>query len=126
MTIAPSRSFHNADPIKVSQTQEKPRGSVVQKSLQKHLVNIADTKEVMTYRQFFARRWQKFICENFQTPTQAAAAFGVTAMTATNWFQGYNAPQGWVVAKAMSHPDLQDQAIKHLTGQQQCEKYAAE
>lgn len=72
--------------------------------------------EALVYRQFFALRWQKFITENFQSPARAALAFNVDPSTAENWFAGTNAPQGWVVGRAVEDPDLQGAVIDCLRG----------
>ena len=72
--------------------------------------------DVQSYRQFFARRWQAFVNENFESPAHVALAFRVDSSTAENWWAGHNAPQGWVVGRAMSDPKLRDAAISHLSG----------
>ena len=89
--------------------------------------NYLELNENMNYRQFFAKRWQAFIIENFSSPAHAAVCFGVSPTTAANWFDGYNAPQGWVVARAMTDPNLQQKAQQHLSGAPTCStRYAAD
>lgn len=82
----------------------------------------SNKKDVMSYRQFFAKRWQAFIRENYESPTHVAFVFKVDPKTASLWWEGCNAPQGWVVARAMTDPTTASQASRHLT----CEKFAAE
>lgn len=55
---------------------------------------------VLTYRQFFAARWSRFIRANFDSPEQAADAFGVDGSTAKNWWDGSHAPSGFAVGYA--------------------------
>ena len=92
-------------------------------SLEKSLKEHCATEDAHSYRQFFASKWRDFIRENFASPAHVAVCFGVTAVTASNWWDGYNAPQGWVVARAMTDPELADKANRHLTCVQD---YAAE
>ncbi|KQI67067.1 hypothetical protein AN189_17515 [Loktanella sp. 3ANDIMAR09] len=70
----------------------------------------------MTYRQHFAHMWRDFITSNFDSPAHAALVFRVDPSTAENWFAGTNAPQGWVVGRALSDPDLRDAAIAIFGG----------
>lgn len=67
-----------------------------------------------TYRQHFVCLWQTFIRENFRSPAHAADVFRVDASTAANWWDGLNAPQGWVVGRAIADPQYSEQAIRFL------------
>ena len=69
----------------------------------------------MSFREFFKIRFAKFLQENFDNPTQAAAAFRVRERTAENWWLGTNAPSGPAVARAFR--DYPDSATLHLTGE---------
>lgn len=77
----------------------------------------SDRHQVMSYRQYFAKRWQAFITENFESPSHAAHAFKVDPSTAANWFEGLNSPQGWVVGKALTDPVLQKSALNHIAAE---------
>jgi hypothetical protein len=70
--------------------------------------------EVLTYRQHFAKTWQQFIIENFEDAAHAAFVFKVDPSTADNWFDGLNAPQGWVVGRALADPNLRDAVVAAL------------
>lgn len=72
-------------------------------------------EDALTYRTFFAARWRDFIRENFESPAHVALVFRVDPTTAANWFEGLNAPQGWVVARVMTDPSLAEQAGRHLS-----------
>ncbi|MCD2313133.1 hypothetical protein [Pseudosulfitobacter pseudonitzschiae] len=72
--------------------------------------------EVLTYRQQFAHTWQEFITATFESPAHAAMVFRVDPSTAENWFTGSNAPQGWVVGRALSDPTLRPQVLAKLAG----------
>ena len=67
--------------------------------------------EVRTYRQQFAETWRDFIQSNFESAAEAALVFRVDPSTAENWWTGANAPQGWVVARAIADPDMHDAAL---------------
>lgn len=67
----------------------------------------------MSFENFFNHRFAKFLQENFDNPTQAAAAFRVRERTAENWWQGTNAPSGPKVARAFM--DYPESAVRHLT-----------
>ncbi len=73
-------------------------------------------REVLNYRQHFAFMWRDFIVANFDCPAHAAMVFKVDPSTAENWFAGTNAPQGWVIGRAISSPELKDAAIAFLGG----------
>lgn len=77
---------------------------------------ISQRREVLSYRQTFALVWQRFIVENFDSPAHAAHVFQVDPTTAENWFEGKNAPQGWVVGKAIANPQTRASALHMLTG----------
>lgn len=72
-----------------------------------------------TFRKVFARKWSEFIRENFHCPKQVSKAFGVDRTTSENWWEGRNAPQGWVVGLALTDPELGHSATKHITGVQE-------
>lgn len=76
----------------------------------------SERRDVLSYRQTFAAVWQRFIVENFDSPAHAAHVFQVDPTTAENWFEGKNAPQGWVVGKAIANPQTRDAALHLLTG----------
>ena len=69
--------------------------------------------DARAYRKFFAVRWQRFICNNFASPTHVADVFKVDLSTAENWWAGHNAPQGWVVGRAIADPEMTEKVI-HL------------
>ncbi|MEM8822062.1 MAG: hypothetical protein AAGF30_00480 [Pseudomonadota bacterium] len=75
---------------------------------------MAGRAEVLTYRQAFARRWQSFVRAHFEDAAHVAHVFRVDATTAANWWAGANAPQGWVVARAVSDPDLGPSVVGYL------------
>ncbi|MCF7700528.1 hypothetical protein [Loktanella sp. M215] len=64
--------------------------------------------DTLTYRQQFAATWSLFVRANFDSAAEVATIFRVDPSTAENWWTGSNAPQGWVVARAMTDPDLRD------------------
>ncbi len=64
--------------------------------------------EVLSDRQQFAETWSEFIQANFESAAEVAVMFRVDPSTAENWWIGANAPQGWVVARAMRDPELRD------------------
>jgi hypothetical protein len=72
---------------------------------------ISRRPDVLTYRQHFACMWQAFIISNFEDAAHAAYFFKVDPSTANNWFEGVNAPQGWVVGRAFSDPVLRETAL---------------
>lgn len=67
--------------------------------------------EVLTYRQHFAHMWRDFIRANYESPAHAAMVFKVDPTTAANWFEGLNAPQGWVVGRALTDPSTRDAVL---------------
>ena len=71
-------------------------------------------RDVLTYRQHFALMWRDFIRSNYESPAHAAMVFRVDPSTAENWFAGSNAPQGWVVGRALADPDTRDAALSML------------
>lgn len=75
----------------------------------------ATKSEVLTYRQHFAERWCRFLHGEFEGPAHVAHVFKVDATTADNWWAGSNAPQGWVVGRAMADPAIRDAALRILT-----------
>lgn len=76
----------------------------------------SERREVLSYRQQFAAMWRDFIRANFESPEHAAYVFRVDNKTAQNWWEGSNAPSGWVVGRALSDPDMRDAALAVLTG----------
>ena len=70
--------------------------------------------EVLTYRQHFGRRWQRFVRAHFEDPIDCAHFFKVDVSTASNWWEGLNSPQGWVIGRALADPDLGPAAFDHL------------
>lgn len=74
--------------------------------------------DVISYRAHFALTWQRFIRENFESPTHAAFTFKVDATTADKWWNGLNAPSGWVVAMTVANPEYRESALALLGGQQ--------
>lgn len=56
--------------------------------------------EALTYRQFFALRWSRFIRTNFESAEHAAHVFGVDGSTAKKWWEGSHAPSGFAVGYA--------------------------
>lgn len=92
------------------------RSGGVEMSFEKYLQEpFENARETHQFRQFFAARWQSFVRENFASPAHVAVCFGVSTVTAQNWWDGLNAPQGWAVAKAMTDPATAQQAGRHLT-----------
>ncbi len=77
----------------------------------------SDRREVLAYRQHFARVWQKIIRDNFDSPAHVAHVWKVDSTTADNWWDGFNAPSGWVVALAISDPDLRPAVLSALAGE---------
>ena len=75
----------------------------------------ATGSSAMSYQTFFAKRFAKFLRENFTSPEQIALCFGVTARQAQNWLDEVSAPRGHVVARAFTDPSLASSAQKHLT-----------
>lgn len=73
-------------------------------------------REVLTYRQHFALVWQRFIRENFDSPAHAAHVFQVDPTTSANWWDGLNAPQGWVVGRAIEDPAMRDAYLSARAG----------
>lgn len=76
----------------------------------------SERQQVLSYRQAFAAVWQRIIVENFDSPAHAAHVFQVDPTTAENWFEGKNAPQGWVVGRAISNPQTREAVLSMLTG----------
>jgi hypothetical protein len=72
--------------------------------------------EVLTYRAAFAEAWARFLRCEFDDPLAVAAAFGVNARTAENWWHGRNAPAGWAVGRALTDPRTRDAALAALGG----------
>lgn len=68
-----------------------------------------------SYQKFFGEAWIAFLTENFHSPEQIGCAFGVTAQTARNWLSGVTAPRAPFVALALTSPDTEASARKHLT-----------
>ena len=68
-------------------------------------------RRALTYREHFAAIWRDFIRSNFDSPEHAAHVFRVNGRTAENWWEGLNAPSGWVVGEAINNPDLRDAAL---------------
>ena len=106
--------------------RRNPRGEATGMSSRELSLEHPSNEDAMTYRQFFAARWRDFIRESYTCPAEVALVFRVDPSTAANWFEGLNAPQGWVVARVMTDPEISKQASKHLAGVGQCESYAAE
>lgn len=77
----------------------------------------SDRREVLTYRQHFALLWRDFIHANFESPAHAAHVFRVDPKTADNWWSGSNAPQGWVVGRALRDPAMRASALERLAGE---------
>lgn len=77
----------------------------------------SDRREVLAYRQHFAHVWKQFVRDTFESPAHVAHVFQVDATTADNWWQGFNAPSGWVVARAISDPALRPAALSALAGE---------
>ena len=74
----------------------------------------SERQDVMTYRQHFAQMWRDFIHQNFEDAAHAAHVFKVDPTTAANWWDGLNAPQGWVVGRALADPSMRDAAVAFL------------
>ena len=72
---------------------------------------------MMAYRRFYAKRWQRYIRENFESPAHAAMVFKVDPTTSQNWWDGLNAPQGWVVGWALANTDTRDQVLQHIAAE---------
>lgn len=75
----------------------------------------SDKSDVLSYRQYFALVWRDYIRENFESPAHVAHVFKVDPTTSEKWWAGSHAPQGWVVGRALSDPELRDSAIKTLS-----------
>lgn len=73
-------------------------------------------RDALTYRQHFALLWRDFVRANFESPEHAAHVFKVDGKTAANWWEGVNAPSGWVVGRAVSDPDLREAALAAISG----------
>lgn len=69
-------------------------------------------REAQTYRQHFAKAWQRFILDNFDGPEHVALVFGVDSSTARKWYEGSHAPSGFAVGYAYHLSP--DQAAQHL------------
>lgn len=74
----------------------------------------SDRREVLSYRQHFAIVWQKFITENFQSPAHVAHVFQVDGSTAEKWWNGHNAPSGWVLGHAIRTPEIREAVLNLL------------
>ena len=62
----------------------------------------------------FARRWSRFLRENYTGPEEVAVSYGVRFQTAMNWWNALNRPSGDVVAHAfIKHGD---DFKRHLEG----------
>lgn len=72
--------------------------------------------EVLKFRENFARTWARMMQSNFDSPAHAAHVFQVDSTTAENWWEGRNAPSGWVVAMAINNPQTRHAALQMLTG----------
>lgn len=72
--------------------------------------------EVLKFRENFARTWARMMQCNFDSPAHAAHVFQVDSTTAENWWEGRNAPSGWVVARAVSNPAMRDAALNVFAG----------
>lgn len=68
----------------------------------------------LSYREHFARRWADFLHEEFASPEEAAALFGVDGTTAKKWWAGSHSPSGFVVGLAIV--EFQDRAVAMLRG----------
>lgn len=77
----------------------------------------SERKDVLTYRQHFALVWQRFVRENFDSPAHAAHVFQVDPTTAINWWNGTNAPAGWVVGRAFESPGLRKAYLSARAGE---------
>ena len=83
--------------------------------------------EALSYRRFFARVWSEFLRDNYSSPTEVARLFNVTVPCARNWWNGVNAPEGWIVAKVFAHPDLGPKAQEKMRSSPPCSaSFAAE
>jgi len=49
------------------------------------------------FRAVYPDRWMAFIRAHFASPVHVAVFFDVDEKTARLWWEGTNAPQGWVV-----------------------------
>lgn len=78
--------------------------------------NFSARRDVLTYRQHFAIVWQRFLHENFESPAHAAHVFQVDGTTANKWWQGLNAPSGWVVGHAIKDPAMRPAVLSLLAG----------
>ena len=77
---------------------------------------VSERQAVLDYRAHFALRWQRFCQANFVSPAHAADVFQVDATTADKWWQGLNAPSGWVVGRAIADPGLRGAVLVQLVG----------
>ena len=66
-----------------------------------------------SFRAFFADRWATFLRENYRNPEHVSVVFGVRFQTASNWWQGVNAPSGYAVA--MAFQTQPQSAARHLS-----------
>jgi len=73
-------------------------------------------REVTSYRAAFVAGWSRFLRRECEHPSEVAAAFRVTSRTAENWWHGRNAPAGWAVGRALTHPRTRDAALEALGG----------
>ena len=109
MNATPSpHEFQSVDRTRITDRKGSPRMSSGK---------FSDREAVTSYRRFYAKRWQRFITENFESPAHAAMVFKVDPTTAQNWFDGLNAPQGWVVGYALSKPEMRDAALHHIAAE---------
>ncbi|MEY8143036.1 hypothetical protein [Falsihalocynthiibacter sp. CO-5D18] len=74
----------------------------------------SERSEVLSYRQAFGTVWSELLHEMFESPVDAAQFFRVDASTAEKWWKGLNAPQGWVIGRALAHPKTRDATLKTL------------
>lgn len=115
MTTMPSHSLFSALATSVRSLGRGERISEGHGMSDKKLTGeLSAHEDALTYRQFFAARWRDFIRENYQSPAHVAFVWRVDPTTARNWWDGMNAPQGWVVARAMTDPETAEQAARHL------------
>jgi len=123
MTAAPLSPFSTTS-SNVSPSQEQHRSEVVGMSSRTFsgklsVVNSTSKakkkSEVMSYRQHFAERFCRFLHEQFEDPAHVAHVFKVDATTAANWWEGDNAPSGWVIGRALVEDEYRDAALRILT-----------
>lgn len=74
----------------------------------------SERAKVLSYRQAFGAVWSDLLHEMFESPVDAAHFFRVDASTAEKWWKGLNAPQGWVIGRALAHPQTREATLKSL------------